>query len=602
MCMKNIKTSWDFSGLYYGPTDPLLKKDIDDIEDSFTLFAKKYEKKNIYLSDVHALHKALVDWEKCIEKVGSCKPLWYLSKLSSIDSDNIAINAAVSLLEPRVVKAANKVLFFTIKLGKVSNAQQKIFLQSTKLTHFNYFLTLVFSTAKYDLTEEVEKVMSLKGRPAHDMWIDSFDRLNAQQIVVFKNKKLPLAEAMNMMHQLPTKDRNNLHKASMEVLKTISYFAESEINAIYTNKKINDELRGYKKSYSSTIIGFQNKEKNIEALVKTVVDHQYISHRFFKLKAKLLGLPFLTYADCAVGISKKQKAVPFAEAADIISTSFAHVDPSYTATFKKMLSEGRIDVNPKKGKQGGAYCSGGIGVPTVVLLNYVPSVDAVMTLAHEMGHALHTEIAKKQSPLYQEYTISAAEVASTFFENIAFEHIYKKLSDSEKINALYDRVADYIQTIYRQIACFNFELDLHNQIRDKGALTKEEIAALHNKNMSAYLGNAVKMQELDGYFFVTWSHIRNFFYVYSYAYGALVSRAMYAMYQKDPTYIKKVHAFMEAGGAMSPDDIFKSIGINTSDENFFKQGLLSIEADIIELEKLFAKTGREKSKAVNKSK
>jgi oligoendopeptidase F len=254
-----------------------------------------------------------------------------------------------------------------------------------------------------------------------------------------------------------------------------------------------------------------------------------------------------------------------------------------------MLKNGRIDIFPKKGKKGGAFCSGGINIPTIVLLNHLPDLDSVMTMAHEMGHAIHTEYSKQNLPIYQDYTISAAEVASTFFENIIFEEIFAKLSDSEKVIALHDRIQDYVSTVFRQIGCFNFELDLHTELRAKGSLSGAEIAALHNKNMSAYLGKTVVMKENDGYMFVDWGHIRNYFYVYSYAYGILISRAMYEKYKADNTYIEKVKQFMVAAGSMSPDDIFKSIGIDTSKPEFFEQGLLSIKKDIERLDKLTKK-------------
>jgi oligoendopeptidase F len=123
-------------------------------------------------------------------------------------------------------------------------------------------------------------------------------------------------------------------------------------------------------------------------------------------------------------------------------------------------------------------------------------------------------------------------------------------------------------------------------IRTKGAASKEEMAKLMNKHMQAYLGPAVKLEENDGYFFVQWSHIRNFFYVYSYAFGQIISKALYAEYKKDASFIKKIEQFLSAGGSMSPYDIFKSIGIDTSKPEFFEAGLKQVEADIKRLEKL----------------
>jgi oligoendopeptidase F len=142
-------------------------------------------------------------------------------------------------------------------------------------------------------------------------------------------------------------------------------------------------------------------------------------------------------------------------------------------------------------------------------------------------------------------------VASTLFENFAFEEVLKTLSEEEKVIALHDRIMDDVQTIFRQIALFNFEVEMHTIVKEKGALSREQLAALMNKHMKAYLGPVFELTEDDGYFFVYWSHIRRFFYVYSYAYGQIVSKALYKKYQEDPRYLKKIEEFLRAGESLS---------------------------------------------------
>jgi oligoendopeptidase F len=221
-----------------------------------------------------------------------------------------------------------------------------------------------------------------------------------------------------------------------------------------------------------------------------------------------------------------------------------------------------------------------------VLLNHVDSAKSVMTLGHEMGHAIHGELSKVQKPLYENHTISVAEVASTLFENFVFEELLKTMTEKEKIIALHDRIQDDVQTIFRQIACFNFEVELHETIRKNGSLSKEEMGTLMNKHMKAYLGPKFTLTDLDGYFFVSWGHLRMFFYVYSYAYGQLISKALYKKYQADKNYIHEIKKFLSAGGSKSPEDIFKDIGIDTTKPEFFIEGLKSIEEDIERLKKL----------------
>jgi oligoendopeptidase F len=185
--------------------------------------------------------------------------------------------------------------------------------------------------------------------------------------------------------------------------------------------------------------------------------------------------------------------------------------------------------------------------------------------------------------------MSTAEVASTFFEQAVLSEMEDQFTDEEKIILLHNRILGDITTIHRQIACFNFELELHQRIRNEGQLSKEDMAKLMKKHLQSYLGEAFDITDDDGFFFVTWSHIRRFFYVYSYAFGQIVIRSLFENWKKDPAYETKIREFLSLGGSMSPEDIFKKVGIDTSDPKFFESGLKSIEKDIDRLEKLVSK-------------
>jgi oligoendopeptidase F len=428
--------------------------------------------------------------------------------------------------------------------------------------------------------------MGLKSIPAYNQWVESTEKVVNKATLEFKGKVMPLSEAMYKIFDLPLPDRYELHDKVMAVLGTLTDTAESEINAVFTNKKIDDGLRGYAEAYDATVLGYQNDKKSVKALVSAVTEENYISHRFYTLKAKLLGLKKLRYADRAVGIAKETPKVTFEEGVAILREVFGSLDSRYLTILNSFLEKGQIDVYPTVGKRGGALCSDSQNSPTFVLLNYTDTMDQVSTFAHEMGHAIHTELSKSQPVFYQSYSISTAEVASTLFESFVFEALLEKMSEEQKIAALSTKINDDVQTIFRQIACFNFELNLHTEIRKKGGLSTPEISALLVKNMSAYLGPVVEMKPEDGFQFVSWSHIRNFFYVYSYAFGQLISKALYAEYKKDKKFIVKINQFLSAGGSDSPENIFKLIGIDVTKPDFWKKGLQSIEKDINMLEKL----------------
>lgn len=588
------KTEWDFKNLFYkkGLKDPQIEVDMKRAERACEDFAKKYSSAEKYLSDENELLKALNAYESLVADIGYPKPMFYLHLLLAVDSQNHQAQSLMNLLGDRLTKAVNQVIFFDLRLGKISKENQSLLLNSVKLKKYRYFLERLFLNAKYQLSEPEEKILNIKHTTSRGMWTDYSEKLLNSQTLTWKGKKLPLPEVSNMIRSLPKKDRRELHVLFSEKLKEISFFSEAEITAIMTDKKTTDELKGFSKPYESWIISNHNSVESIENLVKVVTANFKISQRFYALQAKFLKEKTLTYADRAVGIRKEVKEFSFDDGVNLFTSALKKTDPLFVDLFHKLMKNGQVDVYPKKGKRGGAFCSSGINKETFVMLNNVPNLESYFTLAHEMGHAFHYELSKKsQSPIYQDYTISVAEVASTFFENIGSEVLDTKLTEKEKVNLDFQRVQDSIQTIFRQIACFNFEIDMHKEVREKGSITKERLAELHNINMSKYLGPTYKLKESDGYFFVQWPHIRNFFYVYSYAYGEIISKAMYARYKNDPKFIKSVIKFLSAGGSMTPDDIFKSIGIDTTKPEFFLEGLREIESEIIRLEKVGKKLG-----------
>ena len=585
-----LKTEWNLQALYTSAKDPRIEKDIQDAEKKYKVFEKKYRNNRTYIKTEKALLRALTDYENLLGTLNLARPFMYFSYRKDLQSEDKEAESMLNTLSQRLAKLENSIIFFELDIAKIPSASQKKFLKGKSLKHFSYFLSCIWKRARHDLSESEEKILGLKALPSYTLWVQSFDTFLSSQTVTFQGVDISLGEAMPKVSELPLKERRQLHALVIEKLKSISFFAESEINAIVINKKIDDELRGFSAPEDRTILSYQNDKKTVDALIQTVTSNFSISHDFYELKARLLKQPFLEYSDRAVGIGNNRKYISFEEGHALLSSVFAQADKRFSDILESFVRQGQIDVFPKKGKTGGAYCSGNTNTPTFVLLNHTNTFDSAMTYAHEMGHAIHTELSKSQSPLYEHYSTATAEVASTFFETLFFDSIFETLSPQEKVIALHNRINDDIQTIFRQTACFNFEKEIHKHIREKGLVPKEQLALLMNNHMSSYLGRAVKLAPDDGYYFVGWGHIRRFFYVYSYVFGQIVSKALYAEYKKDKTYMEKIITFLSLGGSMSPEMIFKHIGIDVTKPDFFLAGLQSIKDDIKRLEELSSKS------------
>lgn len=580
-----MKTEWDLTLLYESLDDPRIERDQKQADKAVAAFAQTYQKDKKHLKNPTALAKALADYERLIE-LPAGRAGHYASYRKELNIEDKAAEALLAKLDERGTKRSNKLIFFALELGKIPKDLQSKFLSTPALEPYRYWLKQLFDNAKYDLSEPEEKILSMLGSITYDRWLQATDNVLNKKTVEHAGKMIPLPEAEALVQTLPTAKRRALYRRNRDVYASVADVAESELNAIYTSKKVQDELRGFKTPYEATILGYQNDPKSILAMVDAVSGKASISHRFYDVKRKLLKEDKLTYGDRAAHVGEIKTKVPFEKAVAIVRETFGDLDPRYADIFDRLLANGQVDVRPKKGKSGDAFCSSSVTTPTLIFLNHIDDFNSLKTLAHEMGHAIHAERAKTQRPLYQGHPISTAETASTFFETAALNRIVESLPAEERIIALHDSIQDNVATVFRQIALFNFERALHEEVRHDGYVPKERIAVLMNTHMASYLGPAVELEPADGYFFVTWSHIRRFFYVYTYAYGQLISRALHQKLAKDSAFIGKVDRFLAAGESASPYDIFKSCGLDTKKPDLFLEGLKGLERDVAELERL----------------
>lgn len=580
------QTKWRLDLLYDSPQDPQIQIDLKKVDKKRREFAQKYKNRTDYLKDTDKLLTVLTEYEKLIEELNGARPLMYFHYLTALESGDKKAQGQLNRITNQIVQAKNHLTFFPIQLGKIEPEKQQQFLKSDKLEKYHYLLKRRFELAKYDLGEKEEQIINLTDQTSYQMWVQGVENSLSQKTVQHEGEDLPLSEAQQKIAELETKPRRKLHRQVMKTAAELNEFAEGEINAIVTHKKIEDDLRGFKKPYASTLVSSENDEKVILNLVDVVGQNYKLAHKFYKLKAKLLNLDKLSYADRAAKLDKFNQKYSFDQAINLVRSAFANLDDEFTQILDNMLKRGQVDAFPQKGKVSGAFCSSSINNPTFVLLNHTDDFNSVTTLGHELGHAIHSQLSKSQPVIYQSYSTSTAETASTFFEQFVFEKLIEDFSPEQKIIALHNKIQDDINTVFRQIALFQFEQELHQQIREEGYLSSQQIGQLLNRHSQNYLGPQFDLTDLDGNFYVLWSHIRYYFYTYTYAYGNLISHALAQRVKQDPNYIQQIKQFLKAGGSATPKDIFKQIGLDLEKPNFFEQGLKQIEEDISRLEKL----------------
>src|SRR5208283_734461 len=312
------------------------------------------------------------------------------------------------------------------------------------------------------------------------------------------------------------------------------------------------------------------------------------------LKARLMNVSKLKYHERNVEYGNVHKKYGFNESIKLIERVLKHLDSQFAAIFSGFRKNGQLDVYPKKGKTSGAFCAHHlISQPTYILLNHTNNLNDVLTLSHELGHGINNEIMReKQNALNFGTPLSTAEVASTFMEDFVLEEILRTADDELRLAIMMKKLNDDVSTIFRQVACYRFEKELHELFREKGFLPKEQIGLAFQNHMAAYMGDFVEKSHGSENWWVYWSHIRSFFYVYSYASGLLISKSLQNSVKKDPAFIGKVKEFLSAGLSDSPRKLFEPLGLDITDREFWAGGLDEIENLLQETINLAKKLGK----------
>ncbi len=600
--MKNkIPTKWDLSDLGNRYDDSFFLKERKIIEKKIKSFALKFGKDKSFLTKSISLKEALDQLED-ISTLTNREGM-YLFLMRQVNSENTKLIAAEKKYIEWEQKISDRVRFFTLSLGKIDQKDKKRFLRDKNLVKYIHYLKGIFDTSKYQLSEKEEKILSLKAGVASGNWSSMVSEIFAHEkaVVLVKNgtrrvnKTMTFNEIIANLHSDCKRVRNSSGKAIVEIFKRNSFVIEKEFNSVLENKKIDDELRGFIRSDEPRVLSDDITFKVLDTLIETVTDYFSISKEFYRLKANLMKQKKLHYHECVAPVfkSKKKNEYSYEDSVALIEDTFANFDKDFLSIFIDMVYGGKVDVYPYKGKRGGAFCMyHGKKEPVYVMLNHTGKVNDVMTLAHEIGHAIHGTLSKNESAIYYDTPMFTAETASTFCEGLVFDNLIKNSNEKDRLELMVNRLDDSISTIMRQIAAYNFEREVHSEFRIKGYLSKEEIGRIFKKHMSSYMGSAI-IQDYDSEnWWMYWSHFRSPFYVYSYASGLLIANGMHALIKKDPEKWNDIKKFFYTGTSKSPKQIFNDIGINIEDKIFWEEGLKEIKKLLYDTKKLAKKLGR----------
>ncbi|MDP3881706.1 MAG: M3 family oligoendopeptidase [Nanoarchaeota archaeon] len=593
------RKEWDLNILFKSDDDSSIEKERKIIKNKADEFVTKWKSREDYLEDPEILKEALDEYEELIRNYGTSGNAGYYFHLRRyIDQMSSELKAKGQKVDEAAKEIQNSLQFFILRLAKIPESEQKKFLEEERLKNYRHFLEKVFREAKHHLSEAEEKIVNLLSTNSYDKWVDmlsSFLSKEEPEVKVGeKREKKSFEELQGLMEDQNKEIRDSAAKAFNEILSKHQDTAEAEINAILSYKKIMDDMRKLARPDSSRHLDDDIESEVVDEVVRQVAKNFNIARRFYMLKAQLLGVSKIKYYERNVSYGSINKEYSYEDAVAIVRKVLNNLDREFSSIFDKFRKEGSIDVFPKKGKKSGAWCIHNlIGQPTYILLNYTGRLNDVRTLAHEVGHGINNELMRKvRNSLDFGTPKSTAEVASTFIEDFVLDELMKEADDELKLSIYMFKLNQDISTIFRQISFYRFEQELHALFREKGYLSKEEIGSIFVKNLKEYMGETIDFTEGSENWWLYVPHFRDFFYVYSYASGLLISKSLQNKVRKDPQFIEKVKEFLSAGLSDSPKNIFAKLGIDIMSNNFWEVGLKEVESLLKETESLARKLGK----------
>ncbi|MCK9415179.1 MAG: M3 family oligoendopeptidase [Candidatus Dojkabacteria bacterium] len=573
--------NWNLELLYKSLQDTQIEKDVKLSESAVKGFVEKWQKDSGYLKDSKILRIALYEYEKLNSEYGILtKPYYYTLLRKEIDLNNKELKARLNKLNHKATKLANEIQFFEINLSKIPKAKQKEFINSSDLKDYKHYLEMLFANAKYILTDKEERIFNLTSKTSFGNWVNMIEELLSKQSATIidedsKEKTVSYNEISKYLNSTNKKVRDSAAKKFNEINKKYIEIAEYEINSILESKQVSDDYRGIKRVDLPRHLGDDMDSEVVDSLVDVVSKNFNISKEYYKKKAKMLGQETLGYHERNVPVGEIDNKYDFRKGLDLVKRVFSNLDNEFGDIVEKFDRNGQYDVFPKANKTGGAYCiSVNRNLPTYILLNHNDKLNDVLTIAHESGHGIHSELVKCQNSLNDSYSTAIAEVASTFFEDFVLEEVLKDVKDKKLREViLMEKRDEGISTIFRQIAFYNFEMELHTTFRKEGYLSHSEISDIFIKHMRAYLGDSVDVDDGMRYGWLYVSHFRRPFYVYTYASGLLISKYLQKKVREDKEFIKMIKGLLRAGSSKSVKSIFMDMGIDISKKDFWVEGI-----------------------------
>lgn len=581
---------WDLTELCSGLDDPRIEQILTDGFTAATDFRARYAGrvgvlKPLELCEAYTQLEAL--WSP-LYKVSQYASLKY-----SIDSVDTATKALVNRLDDREAEISNLLVFFRLELAATPEPIARLWLSDPVLTNYHYRIEQIRKNAAHNLSEPEEKIINLKditGCAAFRKLYEEFTSAFQFDIEVDgRLRKMTGAELRNLRYHPDRELRARAMQLFFSRYQDQALVFTNIYNSIVKDYATEKDLRGYDSAIQIMNKGNDLPDKAIEVLHDVTTASTPLVSRYYALKARILNMPDMTLSDIYAPLPDSTRQYTWQQAVDTVLRGLSQFDDEAYCFVKGMFEDRRVDAPVVPHKRGGAFCSSSTpDIRPYVLMNFLGNPRDVATLAHEMGHAYHDELCKKQTLFNYHPRLPLAETASVFCEMIITRLLLSEETDRMgKIALLSRKLEDVFATSHRQNMFSRFEIQAHARIADKftGA---EELCELYHNELKVMFGNTVRIAPEYHWEWATIPHIVNVpFYVYAYNFGNLLVMALYQQYLNEgKAFLPKYKQFLSQGASRSPAAICQLVGADITSPAFWQGSLRYIGSLVDELESL----------------
>lgn len=595
-------SKWSLAPLYPGYESAELESAFDMIEEQVTSFEGVRNKLKPDMST-----DQFVDVLKASEesaRIGN--KLYSFAGLSFTEDtqDQKALSLQNRVLQ-FLAEVENRILFFSLWWKELDDENAKRLMDASG--DYRYYLEALRLYKPHTLSEAEEKVLNIKNVTGSNALINLYDSITNRYMfkmkVNSKEKEMTSSELFSYRYSTDPKVRAESYQSQFKI-----YAEDGPILGQMYQTRLRDwhnenvNLRKFSSPIAARNLNNDIPDEAVDALLSVARKNIKIFQRYFKMKASHAGMKKLRRYDIYAPVAASKKTYSFDEAVTMVLDAFTAFDSNIAALAKRVFDENRIDSEIRKGKRGGAFCWSVVPELTPwVQVNYQGTGREVATLAHELGHAIHSMLAAHHGLFTFQSSLPLAETASTFAEMVLIDKLLAEEKDeSVRRDILFKQVDDAYATIIRQSYFALFEKQAHEMVQKNASV--DEIAAAYLENLKEQFGDSLELSDEFKWEWVGIPHIYHTpFYVYAYAFGQLLVLALYQQYKAEgesfkPKYLK----ILSAGGSEAPEKVLSEAGINIRDPKFWQGGFDVLDKLVSELEKL--PTAKKKPAAKAKAK